>query len=44
MPNARLDEKKCCKLGSSQHIIRIHCGLEGTEALISDLKSALALI
>lgn len=44
MPNARLDEKKCYELGSSQNIIRIHCGLEGTEALISDLKSALAAI
>lgn len=33
-------EKECC----SNNIIRIHCGLEGTEALVSDLEQAFAQI
>lgn len=44
LPHARMEENKCRVLGGSQNIIRIHCGLEGTEALISDLESALAQI
>lgn len=44
MPHARLDEQTCLWLGASQGIIRIHCGLEGTETLIHDLDSALAKI
>jgi len=44
LPHARLEENACKVLGGSQNIIRIHCGLEGTDALISDLESALAQI
>lgn len=44
LPHMRLEEASCERLGGSQNIIRIHCGLEGTEALISDLESALAQI
>ena len=44
LPHARLDEETCRVLGAGQNVIRIHCGLEGTEALISDLESALAKI
>ena len=44
LPHARMEENACEALGGSQNIIRIHCGLEGTEALISDLESALAQI
>lgn len=44
LPHARLGEEECRVLGGSQGIIRIHCGLEGTEALVSDLESALAQI
>lgn len=44
LPHARQALEKCEELGGSQGIIRIHCGLEGTEALISDLESALAQI
>lgn len=41
LPHARMEEEECRKLRGGQNIIRIHCGLEGTEALISDLESAL---
>lgn len=44
MPHARQDEKTNLWLGGSQGIIRIHCGLEGTETLINDLESALSNI
>lgn len=44
MPQMRLDEETCRWLGAGQHLIRIHCGLEGVEALIADLDQALALI
>lgn len=44
LPHARTDEETCTVLGGAQNIIRIHCGLEGTDALISDLESALAQI
>lgn len=44
LPHARTDEEICTVLGGAQNIIRIHCGLEGTDALISDLESALAQI
>lgn len=44
LPHARLDEETCRVLGAAQNVIRIHCGLEGTDALISDLESALAVI
>lgn len=42
MPHARMDEETCRMLSADQNVIRIHCGLEGTDALISDLESALA--
>ena len=41
MPHTRCDERACDWLGGAQHLIRIHCGLEGTEALIADLEQAL---
>lgn len=44
LPHARMDEETCRILGAGQNVIRIHCGLEGTDALISDLESALAMI
>lgn len=44
MPHTRCDERACDWLGGAQHLIRIHCGLEGTEALIADLEQALGNI
>ena len=41
MPHMRTDEKTCEWLGGKQHLIRIHCGLEGVDALIADLNQAL---
>lgn len=43
-PHFRVDPEACKVLGGPQTIIRIHCGLEGADALISDLESALAQI
>lgn len=40
MPYARQDEETCAKMGAGQNIIRIHCGLEGTENLVEDLEQA----
>ena len=44
MPQMRFDEQTCEWLGSRQNLIRIHCGLEGVDALIADLEQALANI
>ena len=44
MPHLRCDEQMCDWLGGKQHLIRIHCGLEGTDALIADLEQALEKI
>ena len=44
MPHLRCDEKTCEWLGGKQHLIRIHCGLEGVDALIADLEQAFANI
>ena len=44
MPHMRMDEQMCQWLGGRQNLIRIHCGLEGTEALLADLEQALANI
>ena len=44
MPHLRLDEQACDWLGGRRHLIRIHCGLEGVEALKEDLEQALAMI
>ena len=44
MPHTRCDAQACDWLGGAQHLIRIHCGLEGAEALIADLEQALANI
>ncbi len=44
MPHARQDEETNLWLGGSQSIIRLHCGLEGTETLIHDIESALTKI
>ena len=44
MPHLRLDAQTCQWLGGGQNLIRIHCGLEGVEALITDLEQAFALI
>ena len=41
MPHMRKDEEMCQWLGGRQNLIRIHCGLEGTDALIADLEQAL---
>ena len=40
MPYARESEETCKKMGAGQNVIRIHCGLEGTENLIEDLEQA----
>ena len=44
MPHLRMDEDTCAWLGGKQHLIRIHCGLEGTDALIADLEQALSKV
>lgn len=44
MPHLRCDAQTCDWLGGRQHLIRIHCGLEGADALIADLEQALAKI
>ena len=44
MPHMRCDEKTCQWLGGGQNLIRIHCGLEGVDALIADLAQALEKI
>ena len=44
MPHMRCDEQACRWLGGGQNLIRIHCGLEGTDALIADLEQALEKI
>lgn len=44
MPHLRLDEETCTYLGGRQNLIRIHCGLEGVDALIADLEQAFAKI
>ena len=41
MPHMRMDEQMCQWLGGKQNLIRIHCGLEGTDALLADLEQAL---
>lgn len=41
MPCMRTDEQTCQWLGCRPGLIRIHCGLEGTDALIADLEQAL---
>ena len=41
MPHMRCDEQTCRWLGGGQNLIRIHCGLEGVDALIADLEQAL---
>ena len=41
MPQMRQSEEMCRWLGGRQNLIRIHCGLEGTDALIADLEQAL---
>ena len=44
MPNLRQTDEMAQWLGGPQKLIRIHCGLEGVDALIADLEQALALI
>ena len=44
MPQMRTDEEMCEWLGARQNLIRIHCGLEGVDALIHDLEQALGKI
>ena len=44
MPHMRCDEQACRWLGGGQNLIRIHCGLEGVDALIADLAQALEKI
>ncbi|MBO1722919.1 hypothetical protein HJV72_19775, partial [Extibacter sp. GGCC_0201] len=33
-------EENARKMGAGQNVIRIHCGLEGTKALMDDLEQA----
>ena len=35
-------DEECEFIGGPQSLIRIHCGLEGTDALIADLEQAFA--
>lgn len=44
MPHLRCTPEACEWLGGKQNLIRIHCGTEGTDALIADLDAALAKI
>lgn len=41
LPHARQTQENCRILRGDQNIIRIHCGLEGTDVLISDLEAGL---
>lgn len=41
MPFATQDEETCKLMGGTKNMIRIHCGLEGSDNLIEDLKNAL---
>lgn len=42
MPYVRMSEEEVNWLGGTRNNIRIHCGLEGADILISDLDAALA--
>lgn len=44
MPQLRLSDEECEFLGAPRGLIRIHCGLEGADALIADLNQALKTI
>ena len=44
MPYARHTEEECEFYGVVPGIIRIHCGLEGVDALIGDLEQAFATL
>ena len=44
MPHMKQTEEMCEWLGGRQNLIRIHCGLEGVDALIADLEQALGNI
>lgn len=44
MPHMKLSSKECDTLGAGKNVIRIHCGLEGTDLLIKDLSKALETI
>ena len=44
MPHLRQTEQMCQWLGGKQNLIRVHCGLEGVDALIADLEQALAKV
>ena len=41
MPYARQDMETCEAMRGAQHIIRLHCGLEGAENLTEDISQAL---
>lgn len=41
LPHARLTPENCRVLRGDRNIVRIHCGLEGADVLIEDLKEAL---
>lgn len=44
MPHLRQSQEACQWLGGAKHLIRIHCGLEGVDALKADLEQAFSLI
>lgn len=44
MPFARASDEETAWLGATQNMIRIHCGLEGEEILITDLERAFAVL
>ena len=44
MPFARMSGEEVEWLGATQNLIRIHCGLEGEDILISDLEKALSIL
>lgn len=44
MPMYKRTSEQAALCGTGQQLIRIHCGLEGTDTLIDDLKQALAVI
>lgn len=44
MPGYNDSEEEARWLGYGRGIVRIHCGLEGAENLIADLKQALAVL
>ncbi len=44
MPMYKRTPEQAAQCGTAPQLIRIHCGLEGADILIEDLRQALAVI